>query len=496
MCGLNMEPIINKYLKLYKTFVFLREVKNPLMKSIVCICLILLANNSAFAQSTIDRNQLRQNVTKTILRYQTAKNPTANKTTTTKERLVAKDVYNEATAAYTDSIIYQYTGIHGSVFDFNFMEYSQSTAIWGGGPITSFTINMNPALQPLVRADTSTEYVGTTTPTTILYSTYNSNNEPTTINNLFTATTGFLYQFNYNAMNQPVSVYSYSDTIGVTPSDTFTRRLMSYNSSNQLIQDSTFYYSLGSSSIYLEYKYSYDASGSLSRIDYYANSGSALYLYQTYVLTYNSSNQLIAVVTDTGASAMPYYKETFQYTSGVNYFTSDSTYTWQGSAWMANYTVSKHLNPAGVPDTVTATYFDTTAISYVELSAFNYDTYNNPVQDYDSLYYTGGSSVNTTYFHYDTYIDPTSITNITQQPVHVVVYPNPANNDITIRTDKNEPIRITIANMYGQQVVNTSLQNAGNEHAISIANISPGNYQISVYDGDNTLLHSQLFIKE
>src|SRR6185437_10503274 len=110
-------------------------------------------------------------------------------------------------------------------------------------------------------------------------------------------------------------------TIGVTPSDTFTRRLMSSNSSNQLIQDSTFYYSLGSSSIYLEYKYSYDASGSLSRIDYYANSGSALYLYQTYVLTYNSSNQLIAVVTDTGASAMPYYKETFQYTSGVNYFT-------------------------------------------------------------------------------------------------------------------------------------------------------------------------------
>lgn len=66
-------------------------------------------------------------------------------------------------------------------------------------------------------------------------------------------------------------------------------------------------------------------------------------------------------------------------------------------------------------------------------------------------------------------------------PNEISVYPNPASHSIHIQTKQAVTGRITLTDMLGRTVLQTSIKDATNAFSIDVSRFSPGIYQLSVY---------------
>jgi hypothetical protein len=71
------------------------------------------------------------------------------------------------------------------------------------------------------------------------------------------------------------------------------------------------------------------------------------------------------------------------------------------------------------------------------------------------------------------------------------IFPNPSQDDITIKTNTNLPLSLTLYNMLGQSILSKYITD--NQIVISIENLEKGFYNVVISDGKNTL--TRKFVK-
>lgn len=90
----------------------------------------------------------------------------------------------------------------------------------------------------------------------------------------------------------------------------------------------------------------------------------------------------------------------------------------------------------------------------------------------------------------------TSVDNLDVPQIEVSVFPNPVSRYLNINIEKtsHKNLNATVSNIFGEEVLSTSIRSGANE--IDIANLAIGTYLITLLDGSNTTLKTIKFIKD
>jgi len=72
------------------------------------------------------------------------------------------------------------------------------------------------------------------------------------------------------------------------------------------------------------------------------------------------------------------------------------------------------------------------------------------------------------------------------------IFPNPAADELTIKTTSTIPYTITLFNMLGQTV--EAIQTTKQEQTINVANMPPGVYNVSIIDGGGNRYNDKVVV--
>ena len=487
-------------------------------------------------------DQHRQNVRQILQKQQDAlaasREPAARTTSPAQERLIAMSGYNYSFAdtpfipvGKTDSTFLKYTGTRGSKYNKDIMGFippsgqyymgGSPTQLIGGGMVHTSTSASFPndvladstwTWNPFVMDTSGNYHYGLYD---VVSNAYDANNNVTLCNdkyNIGDTTTGWERFINtYDASNNVISSVSLS--YNMSSWDTFLRTQYAYNTSGQLVADSTDDWS-GPGVWYPNSKqyYTYNTAGNLVYSNVWQDSSSVWVEAERYVIGYNADN---TIKTDSNSSVMfgiwsPTFTDSFGYTAGVNYWTYLQMYFYEGTDFEKDVYI-KHVNAAGLPDTLTGMQYTSmaTAPSYLASQAkgaYIYDTYNNPSIAYNYAFNiadpgAGTGSYETTptninHYYYETF-GPDAVKDVvTKESINV--FPNPATSEIKIsRPDavKGAYTFVRFTNAIGQTVRTESMPWMNDTESFSVADLAPGMYIISLQDKAGNVLTTQKIVK-
>lgn len=483
------------------------------MKKILSLSFILLLSNLiSQAQIVSTENVYHRNVLSALLQPQMQIQHAEMKTTSVvRERLVAQSILDNTIIPHslTDSVHLGYTGNRSSSYDFNMMLYAFNYP-YGNTPMFNY---YGLFTKPQLLSDTLKRW--TVNPVTLLYgyygkalSNYDALNDLTNYTINYTDSVTFQnasYQNSYNAAGNIVKGYAFFMNAGIA--DSAYAQYYSYNTANKIIQDSVFVYTGTGWRIIAKSYYAYDASGNLITIDTYADSVAPLREKLKYINTYDAGNRLLTVQASyfDGTNLVPYVRDTFAYTGGLNFNTSWKEYQYDGinSHWAPNFYEAKHVNTASLPDTIYIQGWDSQANNWVPqtMQTCSYDTFKQPVKLMSYLYngtsYPVLASTVTSYY-YQRFNDNTAVPEIIKQQ-DVKIYPNPASDKLNISIAglaADTRIQIMLYNVKGQKVRSLNTMWANVLIQIPVADLNTGTYWISIQDVKGDLLNRQVFIKQ
>lgn len=84
---------------------------------------------------------------------------------------------------------------------------------------------------------------------------------------------------------------------------------------------------------------------------------------------------------------------------------------------------------------------------------------------------------------------------IATNKLNVMIYPNPAQNEVFISGSFPANAKVSISNMLGQEVLKANLD-TNSQTAVSLQNISKGIYMLNILNKENAVLHSEKLVKE
>jgi len=435
----------------------------------------------------------------------------AMKTTgTVKERLIAQSLLDNTllSPAITDSIHLSYSGNRGSAYDFNMMFYAFNYP-YGNTPMFNY---YGLFTKPQVMYDTMKRWL--VAPDTTLYAFFSQANAAYDLLNDITSykinfTDSVTYQNasylnTYNAAGNIVKSYTFFLVSGAM--DSAYKQYYSYNSSNRLTEDSIYVYTGTGWRMVAKTYYMYNTAGNPITIETFADSTAPLREKIKYENTYDAGGHLLTVLTSyfDGTNLTPYVKDTFAYTTGLDFNTSWKEYQYDGinHYWAPYFYEAKHINAAALPDTLYIKGFDSLANSWEPqtMQVANYDTFRLPTTLY-SYQYNGTTypllASNVTSYYYQRYNDNTGVATTTNKH-NVVIYPNPAEDNVHISIEgltANTNILITLYNTNGQIVRSLSTVWQGNALQMPMVDLNTGVYWINVQDRSGTILSRQSVIK-
>ncbi len=434
-----------------------------------------------------------------------ARNPqstAAQKTTGAMERLTGEaDTYvTTNTFVFNPITSYSYssTNTKGSSFNdatgyFNGISYDPY------GYDTYGNINGVYAPQPCnVFADTVRNYNNDGSSISLLdqqYVTYHGDNITNNISISGSNTT--ITAASYNGQNNILNLVLSSVLNGVA--DTQTKRIFVYVQ-NKLVADSTYINS--PLTVQFVNTYTYDGSGNLTQVDAFDYSNSTTIPSRKYINTYTTLNQLKTSEEDYIDFSNNQWStasiDSFGYTGGVGFYTFEKYTAFENGVNYVN-TLQFHVSAMGLLDSVygfvdTGSTVNQTPIKYI----VQYDNYNNPV--ITKGYYGNGTTFPTVPYYvarytYETY-NATAVPNVTAAS-SITVYPNPANNIVSISGIDASAGKTTIRilNTMGQLLV-TQSADSKTVQTIDINRFSPGAYILIITDDNGKILHSQKVIKQ
>lgn len=483
------------------------------MKKVLFLSLALFSTQLLSAQviNNIVNSAAHRYMLSNLLQPQMQMHNVAMKTTSVvKERLIAQSLLDNTLLppALTDSIHLSYSGNRGSAYDFNMMFYAFNYP-YGNTPIFNY---YGLFTKPQVMYDTMLRWL--VAPDTTWYNffseahaTYDGLNDITSYKINFTDSVTYRnasYLNTYNAAGNIIKGYTFFPVSGVM--DSAYKQYYSYNSSNRLTEDSIYVYTGTGWRMVAKTYYTYNTAGNPITIETYADSTAPLREKIKYENTYDAAGHLLTVLTSyfDGTNLTPYVKDTFAYTPGLDFNTSWKEYQYDGinHYWAPYFYEVKHISASALPDTLYIRGFDSLANSWVPqtMQVANYDTFRLPTRLY-SYQYNGTAypllASNVTSYYYQRYNDNTGVASTTNEHT-VVVYPNPAENNVHINIEgltANTNIIVTLYNVNGQIVrsLNTIWQNSALQ--MPIGDMNAGVYWISVQDRSGTVLSKQSVIK-
>ena len=430
----------------------------------------------------------------------------------TSKHVIAQSTRDNTANALVDSVALTYSPHNGSTYDYNTMIFPYN-----------YTYNTTPMFnfegvftKPQVLYDSYMHW--TLDPTTVTYgpyentyATYDSNKNLTTFHDVFIDSvtnnnTSYINKFN---LANNISSGDWFIWIGGVRDSAF-KQYFAYDTTNRLVKDSTYEYHLGAWHLAARTLYTYSAANDLVQIDCYGNSTDTSFtdtlLEQLqYINTYDASHRLLTVATNiyNGTALLPSGRDTLAYTGAHTFNTAWRDYQYDNinAYWAPMFNMTKTLNTAGYPDTVNVQGFDSLTNSWVPQTFYKvkYDTATNPdtLFEYDFNFVTFPSVPDyTTIYYYDTFRNVASVPMVnTPQPV--VIYPNPAHDNITIScAAAHDDLSITIMDISGHLLYREKLGSSATGVSVSLAGWMPGLYQVIVRDALGKVTDIRKVVKE
>ena len=444
--------------------------------------------------------------TAAILKKQFAANESAqNKGTATQDRLIAYAYYNQGMLG--DTSRYWYSGSRGSslnnlVFD----SYVNATFSSTGRTLAPVPLDVDRSTPALMfdSAKGDLELGGGAYITSSMIRQYGANTM-TEIQKFRGDLGGFTIRnhskrvLSYDASGKLVTNVSTYDSTSAQ-NGPFLPSYTGYYlySNNRSSSDSLVDNSGSSTAAAGNVRYAYDGSGNLTQSTYQEWSGGAWVDVTKDIYTYTPANKLSTHIYQewdgTGMAWMTNSADTFSYTG--NNLTRNVSYQRDPGTglWGDGYATDNYYNAAGDLDSQYLSVMGTSGIMPVNKSIYSYTSFNH--YDRVNSYSHDGTSYSATpddyyKFYYETYT--TGVDKVSKSRNDISIYPVPAKEALNIRFDgmAGNNITVTIYNMAGQKIQQSSLRNGMMQ--VTVSTLTPGNYVVEVSDENGS--QRILFVK-
>lgn len=479
------------------------------MTRISILLIAVVFSVASFAQGSRSvKSGYHNDVLRALLQPQGSHTPAMKSTAgVSMERVIAQNTRDNVLATRIDSLNLKYGIGHGSFYDYNDMIFPYNYPYNAASPMFNYA---GVFTTPQVMFDTLRHW--TVDPNTLVFgyyetglATYDGSNNLTNYKALYVDSSFYPNTIHVNTFvpaTSNISMGISSNWIGGVADSAF-KQYFSYNTSGHLVKDSTYELHLGTWRLASKSLYTYDVSNNLIQIDNYSNTTDTSFTLPLveglqYINTYDGSNRLATVQANYlysgGLSA--YTRDTFAYTGTYSFHTSWKQYQYDtiNHYWAPMFYMTKNINGIGRPDTVNIKNFDSLLNTWLPqtMDIVHYNGSNDPdtLKDFEYNFTSFPSTPNfTTVYYYETYVNLLGVEDVHAN--NVKVYPNPANNYITISQPGmalNTPVTLTLTNSLGQSVVTERLYWKG-DMQMSLAGLATGTYWLVIRDGSGNIVH-------
>lgn len=422
----------------------------------------------------------------------------ANKGTAIKQRVIATTMYavNADGSSYSvDSTVYKYSGKSSSAFDLHFLAYREHyPGTHTGGTSRDFT-------EVAIQADSMTFHrVGAT----VLFAarTYTTAGKVATSyarpGNELPFSNGMLMINQYNAAGFVTAQQQLGWNTATTSWDTLRLRKLAYTASGWITRDTLYEY-IGTNLQPISFiSYRHDAQGNLlqeASTERYGTGWRDVYRKNN---AYDGQNRMIrsAYEFNLGNGLVATDLDSFEYTGSLKAFTKWTMYTMISGNWVRSQKWEKHLNAQLLADTLRIMSWNpsTNVWDIGSTTAFQYNSYNNPVRS--AVYMVNATTpglINT--YYYELFDDaPAAVQGI--HKIAAAVYPNPAQEqlDIKIPDAPNKQVSIIITDISGRVMVTQQSEWKQETGQIGIGRLAAGTYLLHInVQGSN---YQQTFVKK
>jgi hypothetical protein len=475
------------------------------MKKVFLLSGFLLSALSLMAQNQYQPNHQPESstekgraITDHILALQVAKVNTANKPTTTKQRVITQAVsYNNHDI--WDSTTYKYTGARTSTYNFNGIRKFEYNTSFQSDYWPTYLTTINPS-NSFLEADSILTYAQGAI-NRIWYAHHASDNK---VDSFFYQTlpavndNALKIKYTYNNQGLLIEMVDFSNYYNPPAFDTFQVAKYFYNAAGTQLQADTLYQDInGILQPYQSDSYHYNMQNLIDSINSYSLGVTILYsrslttfkyssdtlLKNINVFNYGATNTLANVETDTFG-----YAGTGGYYSYYNSVIVDLT-----DSSMEETKIEKTFGTNNLPDSVKIQAYNQYGIYEDIFYKYSYNNYNNPVTiigtDMMGTYHS--SLYN---FYYETFDDAATAINNIKNNKDFSIYPNPFDNKLNIdwKGAKANQTKITLVNVLGQTVYSSNQNLITGTNSISIPNLIKGNYVLLIQDAKGDTWKSQL----
>lgn len=406
----------------------------------------------------------------------------AQKTTAAKKRIIASSAYSNT--VLVDSYIHYYNStVRGSVHT-NERSY--------------FDLFLNSDIEPQsIFCDSTVNYqlVPGRGMAWFLNKSYKYSTKPVTDGFVIKdiGTTKSTRSITYNSFNKPTLI-NFADTDATGGATNVYNRILFYNTSGQLLQDSD--YNILYAMPHTKKLYSYDAKGNDTLCNIYIFDGTLWEHTSIIKKTFDSRNRLISMLKLYSINGVfsNTRLDSFTYRGIDSMFNRHSVYDWisDSSKWKKGEQETMLFNSSKLTDTLIYQYGP--ALDTLHRKITYYDTTDKLIKAIKYFKHLGANTYASlpfreNYFYFQTY-GQTSVAS-TKINTTIAITPNPSNGNITISTGNTFFNKIVITDIQGRTVYNQAFRET---NSINISTqLPPGNYTLTLHSPSNGAVGSKLF---
>jgi len=477
------------------------------VKRILTLSLLLAATGTLHAQSSKFQRHLKTSV-ELFRQHALAKasgSAVAQKTTTLQQRVTAEAGYNVSGTILTksDTTLFRYSNGRGSKFDYNELfhnYYFPGNNDPGINPLDFGSINTQAdtaryyriSATPILDEEMSAAYAGNGKVLDYRFRSVSSNYRERSVNR-------------YDAQGRVDLMTGFEWNNTAQQWDSATRRVLTYNTQNEVLTDTIYQYNLGEWALLQVFQYAYNSSGKLVTASVkYDPTGAGVFIdYYDIGLEYYLNATLKTLQIDvnmSGTGLEAYERDSFAYDPTNTYRTFEQVWNYNSLAmqWEPSSRTIRNVSAMGIPDTTWSFSWSQVTNSFLPDGFVKtaYNSYKNPTVMQSFTNNGSGFDNDHRYFFYYQDFDPTAVKNVTA-PEDMTVYPNPAANNISIRWKADaKQVQLNIMNGAGQLVHSESMSRMKEQEQVSLSGLAAGMYWLTVTSSDGALLYRTPLMKQ